>query len=202
MVRVTSSTENVGRINMTVVGGIQRDRHKRAGKPKLIRMRKKYSRFFVTINTQQVPKSEEDADRRAVELEHAVQKFFAMMHDTGFGLKLVPDQFDSFNIRRINAKFGVEIGEGSRGAAYGRVHVHMDIAITHLLDDCKLDFAVIREFFPRELHLNTAIHLDVKIVPDGNRPMDYVEKHLDEVTEVNYVNPERPPEADDDPRNV
>lgn len=198
-----------GEIPAVIRGGIQKGTGSASKAISKIRMRKKYSSFFMTLNTQQAPSSDAEKTAWKERLNAVVREYLDEVVAKGFALRIasndrLADQvaledpagghslFNSENVLSIKVNYSVEIGSptGRYGGGEGKIHAHIQIDFTHLFDDLKLNFKVIREYFGSKLNLKN-IYLDVRVrMNPAERPKDYIEKNLDEIEEVHITNRE------------
>lgn len=120
------------------------------------------SKFFITINTNQV-----DVNLKPV-LRKAYMAFYEHIED--FIIHRNP--FTSHKIDHIEGEASTEIG-----TRYGRVHLHAFITITHN-SNIQLNEALMRKYFKNKLGLDKNLHINIKYVPDTTWNLQlYIKKY-------------------------
>ncbi len=87
--------------------------------------KKQFSDFFITINTNYRPKTNEESFSMGAKLRTVVQKLF---QDPEALRSVLDERTDFDRIENVDSNFSIEIGRDPRGR---RVHTHIQATITH-----------------------------------------------------------------------
>lgn len=166
------TTDNVAVTNLGVNVDISKSKKPRK------RPINQHSNFLLTVNTQQRPKTDEEAREIAGRLSSAMDSFLKSPQHQSNLFKLTPGKETTdgrpAEIRSLNFEFAVEVGKGAKG---GRVHSHTIIKTIHNTH-IQVDAEYVRQVMPAMVGV-PKLFVNVRWLRTDHSVEDYIRKDQD-----------------------